>query len=63
MEEGCLTSNPVQYEYECGHRCGFYLRWYERKNSRKQATQDELDREYEKQLSFWIKRQKIYSSV
>ncbi len=38
----CLTSNPPQYEGECSYRC-FSLRYFEREDSFKLITQEELD--------------------
>jgi hypothetical protein len=43
----CLTSNPPQYEWQCNY-CDFELPYYERKDSFKQITQEELDFYYHK---------------
>jgi len=42
----CLASNPLQYEYQC-RKCQWGLRYFERSNSFKKITQNELDRIYE----------------
>lgn len=38
----CLASNPPQYEAMCGH-CDFELRYFQRKDSCLEITQEELD--------------------
>ena len=38
----CLTSYPAQYEYEC-NVCGFSLKYYDRKNSYANISQNELE--------------------
>jgi hypothetical protein len=37
----CLTSYPAQYEFDC--YCGFKLKYYDRKDSYKDITQEELN--------------------
>lgn len=37
----CLYSNPPQYETTC--YCGFELRYFQRKDSFKQISQEEID--------------------
>lgn len=44
-----LACNPVKYEYGCG-RCEFHLRYYHRKNSFLEITQEELDLEYKNRM-------------
>jgi hypothetical protein len=44
-----LASNPPQYEYECC-RCDWCLRYFDRIDSKKDITQDELDTKYAEKL-------------